>query len=146
MTIRSRKLHVQGEVELPGSVAPIGFEVSTGAGIRPGGQILFLRDISVSLNPDSTLRTTFPILLSSPIDVDLGYGCRIETFVIGNRSIWLQAVSIISPGTSSRDSPNLIAPIKPIKRRASYSYDLAALLSSIMCLNGGLISRWLRLS
>ena len=34
--------------------------------------MLFLRDIQVVLNPDSNFRAVVPILLTTPIDVDLG--------------------------------------------------------------------------
>lgn len=43
-----------------------------GAGVRNEGQVLYLRDIQVVLNPDSILRAVVPILLTTPIDVDLG--------------------------------------------------------------------------
>ena len=40
--------------------------------MRNEGQVLYLRDIQVVLNPDSILRAVVPILLTTPIDVDLG--------------------------------------------------------------------------
>ena len=40
--------------------------------MKNDGQVLFLRDIQVVLNPDSILRAVVPILLTTPIDVDLG--------------------------------------------------------------------------
>ena len=46
--------------------------MNIGAGVKNDGQVLFLRDIQVVLNPDSILRAVVPILLTTPIDVDLG--------------------------------------------------------------------------
>ena len=40
--------------------------------MRDEGQVLYLKDIRVVLNPDSILRAVVPILLTTPIDVDLG--------------------------------------------------------------------------
>jgi hypothetical protein len=75
-------------------------------------------------------------LLTTPIDVDLGEDCRIENFVIANKSVWLRAVSIISPDLGvSDDKPSI----------ALYRFDLAALLSSTLFLKGGIatLGRWL---
>ena len=49
--------------------------------MRGEGQILFLKDISVLLNPDSTFPTDIPILTTAPIDVDMGEDFRIESLV-----------------------------------------------------------------
>ena len=43
--------------------------MNIGAGVKNDGQVLFLRDIQVVLNPDSILRAVVPILLTTPIDV-----------------------------------------------------------------------------
>ena len=40
--------------------------------MKDEGQVLYLKDIRVVLNPDSILRAVVPILLTTPIDVDLG--------------------------------------------------------------------------
>jgi len=136
VTIRNRRLFAQGSVS--SSVASsniINFEVSTGAGVRSNGRVIYLKDIQVVLNPDSVLRAAVPILLTTPIDVDLGESCRIENFVIANKSVWLRAVSIISPDLSVNENPSI----------ALYRYDLAALLSSTLFLKGGILTtqRWL---
>ena len=47
----------------------------SGAGVKDEGQVLYLKDIRVVLNPDSILRAVVPILLTTPIDVDLGTVC-----------------------------------------------------------------------
>ena len=135
VTIRNRRLFAQGSVS--SSVASsniINFEVSTGAGVRSNGRVIYLKDIQVVLNPDSVLRAAVPILLTTPIDVDLGESCRLENFVIANKSIWLRAVSIISPDLSVNETPSI----------ALYRYDLAALLSSTLFLKGGMLTtqRW----
>lgn len=136
VTIRDCRIQAQGEVSLiSGGLLQGGplitFEVSTGAGVRDGGQVLYLRDIVVVLNPDSALRTVVPVLLTTPIDVDLGAQCRLESLVVGQRHIWLRAVSVISPVPSF--------PVVTAPRRALYQYDLAALLSSLLRVQGGLI-------
>jgi len=136
VTIRNRRLFAQGSVS--SSVASsniINFEVSTGAGVRSNGRVIYLKDIQVVLNPDSVLRAAVPILLTTPIDVDIGESCRLENFVIANKSIWLRAVSIISPDLSVNENPSI----------ALYRYDLAALLSSTLFLKGGILTtqRWL---
>jgi hypothetical protein len=97
VTMRACKLHVHGAVGIGIGDGSIGFEVALGANIRPGGQILSVRDIDVTLNPDTIFRSQYAVPLSQPIDVDLGRDCRIETLVIGKRSVWVQAVSIIKP-------------------------------------------------
>ena len=51
---------------------PIVFYHVAGGGVKDDGQVLFLRDIQVVLNPDSNFRAVVPIILTSPIDVDLG--------------------------------------------------------------------------
>lgn len=43
--------------------------------MKDEGQVLYLKDIRVVLNPDSILRAVVPILLTTPIDVDLGTVC-----------------------------------------------------------------------
>ena len=53
------------------SNSPIVFYHVAG-GVKDDGQVLFLRDIQVVLNPDSNFRAVVPIILTSPIDVDLG--------------------------------------------------------------------------
>lgn len=136
VTIRDRRLHAQGEVEVVSStglgiVPPITYEVSTGAQQRDSDKhIVYLNDIRVVLNPDSALRTVFPILLNTPIDIDLGNDCCIENLIIGNHHVLLRAVAVISP----------VAPFAVAEqpRKAMYKYDLAALLSSILTLPGGL--------
>jgi hypothetical protein len=134
--IRDRRVFATGEVWPTGSGgAAVDFEVSLGAGVRDEGQVVYLRDIQVVLNPDSTLlRTSFPIPLSAPIDVDLGSDCRIESLVISNKHVWIRFKSVISP----------VAPFSVAKqpRRAMYFYDLAALLSSVLRLRGGIATRW----
>ena len=100
VTINARRIFAQGTAKFISDnsinsteYASIDFEVSTGAGMRNEGQILYLKDIKVLLNPKSVLRTDIPILLSSPIDVDLGDNFRVESLVIANKNIWIRAAS-----------------------------------------------------
>ena len=136
VTIRNRRLFAQGTVSSSVTSSNIiNFEVATGAGVRADGRVIYLKDIQVVLNPDSVLRAAVPILLTTPIDVDLGEDCRIENFVIANKSVWLRAVSIISPDLRVTETPSI----------ALYRFDLAALLSSTLFLKGGIVTlgRWL---
>ena len=137
VSIRGRRIHASGDVwpTSAGSGAAMGFEISLGAGVRDEGQVVYLRDIRVVLNPSVTLlRTSFPIPLSSPIDIDLGPDCRLDSLVISDHHIWIRFKSVISP----------VAPfsVAPVQRRAMFYYDLAALLSSVLRLRGGVAMRW----
>jgi hypothetical protein len=139
--IRARKLFALGEVTLSSQtgsasgVVTVPFEVSTGAGTKDNGRVLFLKDIQVVLNPDSILRAVLPILLTSPIDVDLGENFSLESLVIANKHVWLRANAVISP----------VAPfhVTPVESKALYQFDLAALLSNLMRLKGGIALPWI---
>jgi len=48
------------------------FEVCSGMGIKHNGQTIYLKDILVTLNPDTLLSTVMPITTTSPIEVDIG--------------------------------------------------------------------------
>lgn len=153
--IRSRRIVVQGEVSMglvsmglgiDDAATIIAFEVSTGAGVRNDGQVVYLKDIQVTLNPDSTLRTNVPLLLSMPIDVDIGDHFRIQNLVIANTKVWIRAASIISPPSTLKQSDkgrviNIVSSQGEEKKLAMYKYDLSVLLSKIMRLNGGMAKR-----
>mmetsp|Transcript_18367 Transcript_18367/g.30778 ORF Transcript_18367/g.30778 Transcript_18367/m.30778 type:complete len:398 (-) Transcript_18367:338-1531(-) len=116
----------EGLISLP-------FEVSTGIGVKEGGHHIFVKDIQVILNPDNKLlRAVVPLPQTAPIDIDLGAGFQIQSLVIANKNIWLRAASKISP----------VQPFQVVdfETTALYHYDLSALLSSVLRLNGGLIS------
>jgi len=135
--ISSRRLFAIGEV-MPAGVgaAAMPFEVSLALGVREEGQVVYLRDIQVALNPENViLRTSFGIPLQAPIDIDLGSDCRLESLVLSDSHAWVRFKAIISP---------VIAPFKvaPVQRRAMYYYDLAALLSSVLKLRGGVAVKW----
>ena len=146
VSIRARRIFAMGEVsvsQIPGSLvsstaagAMMPFEVSTGAGVRDDGHVLFLRDIQVVLNPDSNFRAVVPIdiLLTSPIDVDLGEEFRLDSLVIANKHVWIRANSVISPVEPFQ--------VTPIRSRALYRYDLAAFLSAMLKLQGGIAVPW----
>jgi len=160
VTIRERRLYVLGEASVPassivgsgasilaasnvgdkeGDLALLSFEVSTGAGVREEGQVIYLKDIQVTLNPDSAVRASLPIVLSSPIDVDLGTKCCLESLVITNSHVWIRAISEITPAISSFSPP-------PARKRALFFFDLANLLSSVLKLHGGFLSRFVGLA
>ena len=48
------------------------FEVCSGMGIKHNGQTVYLKDILVTLNPDTLLSTVMPITMTSPIEIDIG--------------------------------------------------------------------------
>eukprot|EP00595_Chromulina_sp_UTEXLB2642_P003579 CAMPEP_0196764370 /NCGR_PEP_ID=MMETSP1095-20130614/5950_1 /TAXON_ID=96789 ORGANISM="Chromulina nebulosa, Strain UTEXLB2642" /NCGR_SAMPLE_ID=MMETSP1095 /ASSEMBLY_ACC=CAM_ASM_000446 /LENGTH=170 /DNA_ID=CAMNT_0042119723 /DNA_START=565 /DNA_END=1077 /DNA_ORIENTATION=+ len=138
VTIVSRRLVVCGDAVIANSLSAASFEISTGAGVRDNGQIIYLKDIQVCLNPDSPLKTSMPIPLTTPIDVDIGEDCTIMSLVIGDKHIWLRAKANISPV-----SPFSVA---PVSKKALYRYDIGAVLSNVLRLSGGLANRWIRAS
>jgi len=48
------------------------FDVCSGMGIKHKGQTVYLKDIFVTLNPDTLLSTVMPITTTSPIEIDIG--------------------------------------------------------------------------
>ena len=48
------------------------FEVCAGMGTKHNGQTVFLKDVTVTLNPDTLLSTVMPIAMTSPIEIDIG--------------------------------------------------------------------------
>lgn len=139
VTIKKQRIYAQGTALFlkyqNGGVGSVDFEISTGAGIRGEGQVLYLRNINVLLNPNSAFPTDIPILTTAPIDVDLGDDFRIEYLVIANKNIWIRAASVISP----------LQPFQVVEQsnKALYKYDLSALLSSLLQLTGGIaVPRW----
>ena len=97
--IRDRRLYAIGDVwpiggDRTGSAA-MSFEVSLSAGVREEGRVVYLKDINLVLNPDSPLlKATIPLPLSAPVDVDLGPDCRLETFVISDKHVWVKFRSV----------------------------------------------------
>lgn len=140
VTINDRRLTASGTAKLLSDnpldvgLASLDFEVSTGAGMRDHGQTLYLRDMQVVLNPDSILRTAMPIITTSPIDIDLGEDCKIESLVIANKNIWIRAASIISPV-----QPFTVA---ESRTKALYHYNFAAFLSKLLRISGGVAVKW----
>lgn len=87
-------------------------------GVRENGHVIYLKDIQVVINPDNAmLRTSLPILLAAPVDVDIGEDCNIISLVIGEKHVWLRARSTISP----------ISPfaVTPFRKKALYRYYLS---------------------
>lgn len=138
VTIKARRIYAQGTAQFlkyqNNGVGSVDFEISTGAGIRGEGQVLYLRNINVLLNPNGAFPTEIPIKTVAPIDVDLGDDFRIESLVIANKNIWIRAASIISP----------MQPFAVVEstNKALYKYDLSALLSSLLQLTGGIAVPW----
>jgi hypothetical protein len=65
--------------------------------IFSSGHVVFLKDIEVVINPDTALRTSVVIPLSSAVDIDLGDDFSLENFVIANKHVWIRCTSNISP-------------------------------------------------
>lgn len=141
VTINARRINAQGTVKVlsdrvdDSSLISLDFEISTGAGMRDNGHVLFLKDVQATVALNSRLRTSVPYLATRPIDIDLGEDCIIENLVIANKNIWIRAASVISPIT-----PFSVA---EMESKALYRYDLSALLSSLLRLNGGIFLRWM---
>ena len=130
VSILNRRIYATGDVNTFGDLGKVGFEVSFGIGIRREGRVIYLKDMEVALNPDSVLRTSVPIIPTTPIDVDVGDSCRIENLVVTNQNVWVRAVSVISPELSNNASSK--------SDIAFYKYDIANLLSRILKLQGGI--------
>ena len=127
VSIRERRLFVNGEAQLSSGSLP--FEISTGVGLRAGGQVIFLKDIEVVINPDNPLRAAIVLPYSSAIDVDVGDDCRFESFVIANKHVWMRARSSISPVNPFQ--------VSPVMSKALFRYDMSALFSSVLRIRGG---------
>eukprot|EP00981_Chlorochromonas_danica_P007085 scaffold1551_cov164-Ochromonas_danica.AAC.13 len=141
VTIYARRINAQGTVKVlsdrvdDSSLISLDFEISTGAGMRDNGHVLFLKDVQATVALNSRLRTSVPYLATRPIDIDLGEDCMIENLVIANKNIWIRAASVISPITPLS--------VVEIESKALYRFDLSALLSSLLRLNGGICTRWM---
>ena len=134
VTIRDRRINVFGVTNIPSTRTRVPFEVSTGAGVKASGQVVFLRDIQVVLNPQTYLQSPpIPVMLNSEVTVDLGEDCAVQSLVITNKKVWVKATSTISP----------VAPfaVTSTQSKGAYRYDLAALLSSILRLPRGIFRR-----
>ena len=89
------------------------------------------------LNPENIiLRTSVPIFLSTPIDIDIGDDFTIESLVIGDRNIWLRAQTLISPHVPQFE-------VVSTPKKALYRFDLAALLSKLFTMQGGTILNYI---
>jgi hypothetical protein len=145
VSIRQRRLFAQGEIDMnlgggEGNTNNLmTFEISTSAGVSEGGQVVYLTNIEVVLNPYSGSRTRFPIILNEPIGIDIGTECKIESLVIGNTNIWLRLVARIFPTSKLQD---YIKTDDQEVKRALYKYDLANFLSKLLRIPGGLVTRW----
>mmetsp|Transcript_22344 Transcript_22344/g.22528 ORF Transcript_22344/g.22528 Transcript_22344/m.22528 type:complete len:419 (+) Transcript_22344:217-1473(+) len=129
-TIRSKRFYIHGEAAVGKTRATIPFEMSASFAVR-NKQIVYVQNIQVVLNPDTFLRTSVPILLSSPIDVDLGDDIIIDEFAITGNSIEVKARSVVYP----------VEPfaVTPLVKRALYRYDLTAVLSQALRFKGGFL-------
>jgi hypothetical protein len=146
VSIKDQRLFVYGDAILGNSsLTTLAFEVSTGAGIRDNGHVIYLKDIQLVVNPDHPiLRTSIPILLTTPIDVDIGDDCSIMSLVIGEKHVWIRARTIITPAIDNnlQEAEAVVATTAIAEKKALYRYDVAALLSSLFRMSGGIAVQW----
>ena len=99
------------------------------------------------VNPDNALRTSLPLFLQTPIDVDLGNDLSLSSLVITDKHVRVRADAVISPFVSEQDEGQIVGEgeelqaLDPPPRRAMYRFDLAQLLSQVMSLKGGLFPK-----
>ena len=124
VTIRGKRIYIYGEADVGKGGAIMPFEISTGVGVREGGQVVYLRDLNFCLNPESVLRTEVPVITTSVIDVDIGEDCWLDSFEIADRHVRIKAHSSISPLVRFE--------VAPADSRGRFRYDMGAVLSNIM--------------
>ena len=130
VTIRGKKIYLHGEADIfrteGGAIVP--FEISTGVGLRGFGQVVYLSDLTLILNPESVLRTVLPVITTSVLDVDIGEDCFIDSFEIADKHVSIRA--------HSRISPLVTFEVVPRESRARFRYDMAAVMSNLMRFSG----------
>ncbi len=146
---------------------PVLFEIAASLAMRPASdQIVLLQDLSIKLEPDYLLlRSALP----RSIELDLGEGCHVQRLDVSNNmlhfagssqifphqplrtatnssnvSVNPAAVSVVPLTVTEYVSANLLSLWWASWTTAFYQFDLAKVLSSNICLNGGLISSLFR--
>lgn len=128
-----------------GGLISADFEITTKISARTAvPQIVSLEDVLVVVNPDSTLLRTILPIPGGSINIDLGEHCNLQTLTVDDHSIHLCGSSLISPvkpltAVSQRYRKVPVLP-KIGSSIASFRYDLASVLSSVLKLNGGIIT------
>jgi hypothetical protein len=114
VSIFERRIIVEGayQTAVAGQLEDsVTFEVSLGVGTRSRGQVVYLKDITFTLNPDSALlRASVPVAPSVPIDVDLGNSISLDSLVITDTHVGIKATCKVSPfapesGPASASAP-----------------------------------------
>jgi hypothetical protein len=114
-SIFGRRIIVEGayQTTAPGRAPEdsVTFEVSLGVGTRSRGQVVYLKDINFTLNPDSALlRASVPVAPSVPIDVDLGNSISLDSLVITDTHVSIKATCKISPFAPDSSPASASAP------------------------------------
>ena len=151
--------------------SPVLFEIASSLTMRPASdRIVLLQELTVRLDPDYLLlRSALP----RSVELDLGEGCHVQTLDVANNMLHFAGSSQIFPdqplpaatdtNTNTNDvsvtslavttfpltvteyvSANLLSLWWASWTTAFYQFDLAKVLSSNICLNGGLISSLFR--
>jgi hypothetical protein len=116
VSIFERRIIVEGayQTTAPGRAPEdsVTFEVSLGVGTRSRGQVVYLKDINFTLNPDSALlRASVPVAPSVPIDVDLGNSISLDSLVITDTHVSIKATCKISPFAPDSSPASASAPV-----------------------------------
>lgn len=122
------RVKVAGTVASALSNVSIGFAVSFGLSLRAAGHTVVVDDLCTVLNPgDPFLETAFPDVSLGFIDIDIGENARIDRLEITSSHVRLTGWSKLSPAPPFQVS-------YPLKR-AFYTFDLGAMLSTLACVS-----------
>jgi len=127
--IRKQRIFIYGEADLVEGGAIVPFEISTSMGTRAQGQVIFLRDSELVLNPESVLRTAVPVITTSAIDVDIGEDCTLERLEFTERQVRIRARTKVLPTTLMVENKDSSI------SRGRFHYDLGAVISNIFRFN-----------
>lgn len=140
------------------SDSPVHFEITSSVSLRPASdRVVLLQDLSVTMDPDYLLlRTTLP----RSIELDLGEGSHVQRLHLANNMLHFAGSSRIFPDQPRQATDDVsVTPLATIPltvteyvaanlfslwwaswTTAFYQFDLAKVLSSNICLNGGLLA------
>ena len=131
----------------------ITFEMSTALSMQTGSdRLLLLQALSVVMNPDHMLRTALPV---PAIEVDLGDSCHIERLRVADNILRFTGDVLISPHAPlvlavPATEPTWTDTLHPLSllwagwTTTLYRYDLSAIVSSSVNLNGGVVKNWFK--
>ena len=135
VTIRERRLYIKGDADFGNGGAIVPFEISTSTGVRSEGQVVYLKEITLVLNPESALRTSVPVL-TPYIDVDIGNDFRLDALVVADQHVWIRARSTISPIDNFSVSGDSDESMDGRGQLGSFKYDMGKLLAGFLRFKG----------